>query len=393
MKNFNTKTAAIISSLTGGLGHYCAHLAGPLSDHCNLKFITYPQVDLSGFVVKQITDSFIRKYIKWPRFDIDENNPQTIPSIHEYLNTKEIDLVNIHIATTVKRKITYFTSFVLYGKKFFNTQCVFTLHDVLPFDDHIKMNKMLKLFYSLGDHFTVGNESEKEKLIKHFSVSSSKITVIPHGIYNLFNRNLYTQTMARSYLGLPSKKQIVLFFGFLREYKGFEYLIEAARLLKKKRNDFLIYVASGLKYTPKPLIEKYLGLIQKGDLHDTFVLNLNYLDTLDLEAVFQASDVVALPYTHASQSGVMMMSFGFKKPVVITESFHDKEWVSRKAGLVAKTKDAKSIATHLETMFADPEKAKQWGKYGYTYSMKHFSWKEIGDKYYDVYQKMFKTTR
>lgn len=388
MKNFNSHSVAIISSLTGGLGHYCAHLASPLSEYYNLKFISYPQVDLSGFVVKQITDSFIRKYIKWPRFDIDENNPYSIPSIHEYLKSREINLVNIHIATTVKRKIMYFISFLLYGKKFFNMKYVFTLHDVLPFDEDPKMNKLLNLFYSLGDHFTVGNESEKEKLMKHFSVSSSRITIIPHGIYNLFNRNLYTETMAKSYLGLPSKKLVVLFFGFLREYKGFEYLIEAAKLLKKKRSDFLIYVASGLKYAPKPLIERYLEMIKKLNLQDTFVLNLNYLDTLDLEAVFQSSDMVVLPYTHASQSGVMMMSFGFKKPVVITETFHDSEWIHNKAGLVAKTKDAKSLADQIETLMNNPEQAKKFGQYGYTYSMKRFNWNEIAKKYYEVYKKI-----
>src|SRR5437870_1183434 len=99
------KKIAIMSSLTGGLGHYCAHLATPLSQYCQLKFITYPQIDLTGMVTRQITDSFVRQHIKWPRFDLDENNPQSIINIVEYLKSREIKLVNLHVATTVKRKI------------------------------------------------------------------------------------------------------------------------------------------------------------------------------------------------------------------------------------------------------------------------------------------------
>lgn len=378
---------AVISSLTGGLGHYCAHLSAPLSQHCNLKFITYPQLDLSGSVVKQITDSFVRQYIKWPRFDIDESNPQSIIQINDYLKAKEIGVVNVHIGTTIKRKINYFTTFILYCKRTNNKKFVFTLHDVLPFDEDKRLTKILKVFYSLADFFTVGNNSEKNKLIKYFNISESKIEVIPHGIYNLFDRKLFTQPMARGYLGLPKDKKILLFFGFLREYKGFDYLIKAAKILSKKNDDFLVYVASGIKYASKDLIESNLKLIQKLKLQDRFILNLNYLDTVDIEVVFKASDLVILPYTHASQSGVMMMSFGFKKPVIITETFHDREWVNHKAGLVAKTSNAESLAEKITKLINDDDKLKSYGEFGYQYASTHFNWKDIAKKYYQAFRK------
>lgn len=384
----NLPKAAIISSLTGGLGHYCAHLASPLSKYFSLKFIAYPQIDLTGTVVKQITDSFVKKHVKWPRFDLDESNPISIVQINDYLQSRGINLINIHVATTVKRKIQYFTTFFLYSKKFNHKKFIFTLHDVLPFDEDKKLIKLLKVFYSLADYFTVGNENEKGKLIKYFDIPDSKIVIIPHGIYNLFDANIYTQERARDYLGLPNDKKIILFFGFLREYKGFNYLIDAAHILEKKNNNFVIYVASGLKYTPKDLVERYLKTIEQLNLQDKFILNLNYLDTVDIEAVFKASDVVALPYTHASQSGVMMMAFGFKKPVVITDAFYDKNWIDKKAGLVAENKNPQSLAEKTYELITDDQKMKNFGEYGYQYAQKAFNWNIVAKKYAQIYQKL-----
>src|SRR3989344_8899163 len=175
--------AAIISSLIGGLGHYCSHLAGPLSQYCQLKFITYPQVDLTGVSVSQLTDPFVRDYIKWPRFDLDETNPSTIVNINSYLKERDYKIVNLHVGTTVKQKIIYFTTFLTYSKMIGGFKVIFSLHDVLPFEESKSLKKILTMFYGLADSFIVGNELEKEKLQKYFNVPKKKIYVIYHGIY------------------------------------------------------------------------------------------------------------------------------------------------------------------------------------------------------------------
>lgn len=390
MNNLKTPKVAIISSLTGGLGHYCAHLASPLSQHCYLKFITYPQVDLTGTVVKQITDSFVRRFIKWPRFDLNESNALSIVSLNEYFATKDINIVNLHVGTTVKQKINYFIALSVYAKRLNGKKLVFTLHDVLPFEEDKKLIKMLRVFYSLADYFTVGNEQEKKKLIKHFLINDSKISIIPHGIYNLFDRNLYTKSMAKGYLDIPKDKKVILFFGFMREYKGFEYLIKAAKLLRKSNDNFIVYVASALKYASKDLVESYLELIRKYDLQEKFILNLNYLDSLDIEAIFKASDLVVLPYLHVSQSGVLNMALGFKKPVVITEEFYDKTWIDQKAGYVVKTQDSTSLATSISSLLKDSVKANEFGSYGYEYGIHNLNWATIGNKYAYLYHKILK---
>jgi len=379
---------AIITSLTGGLGHYAAHLANPLSKRCKeVKFITYPQTDLLGTVVKEITDPIVKKYVKWPKFYIDEVDPHSIIKINKYLDSKNIDIINIHVATTVKRKINYFLPFALYSKSR-GRKIVLTLHDVLPIDSDDKLTPLVDLFYKMADHFTVGNELEKEKLIKNFNIPVSKISVVPHGIYDLFDNKLYNKETARKFLNIPKDKKVVLFFGFLRKYKGFEQLIKATHQLTNKYDDFIVYVSSGLKYAPEDLAEKSKALIASYKLEDVFHLNLKYIETSDIEIVFKACDLVVLPYTHASQSGVAMMAFGFNKPVIITNAFYDKVWIKNKAGLVAKPSDSKDLANKIAYMFDNPDKIESFGRYGYEYSVKNFSWEKIADKYCKIYKKI-----
>ena len=82
-----------------------------------LKFITYPQVDLTGTVVNEITDAFIKEKIKWPRFDLLEDNPFSIVDVNSYLQQRQFQVINLHVGTTVKQKVIYFTSLLLYAKK------------------------------------------------------------------------------------------------------------------------------------------------------------------------------------------------------------------------------------------------------------------------------------
>lgn len=379
---------AILSSLVGGLGHYCSHLAGPLSQYCQLKFITYPQVDLSGVVVPQLTDPFVRDYIKWPRFDLDETNPSTIVNINSYLKDRNYKIVNLHVGTTVKQKIIYFTTFLTYSKMIGGFKIVFSLHDVLPFEESKSLKKILTMFYGLADSFIVGNELEKEKLQKYFNVSEKKIHIVYHGIYNLFDKNHFTKSLSRSYLGIPENKKVVLFFGFLRDHKGMDILIRAAKKMRKAEPNVCIYVASALKYSSPDLINQYLYLIKKMQLEDIFMLNLKYLESRDIEPVFKAADVVVLPYGKVSQSGVLMMAMGFKKPVVITDVFYEKKWVKDRAGLVAKADDPDSVADKLLQLLSQQSLANQYGNNGYRYALNNFGWQKMARQYSQIYSKL-----
>ncbi|MFQ5452063.1 MAG: glycosyltransferase, partial [Candidatus Paceibacterota bacterium] len=148
----------------------------------------------------------------------------------------------------------------------------------------------------------------------------------------------------------------------------------------------IVYVASGTSYASREYVESLYKLISKLELRDQFILNFKYLDTFEIEAVFKASDIVALPYIHASQSGVMMMAFGFKRPVVLSDVFYDKKWISKKAGLVFQSKDVDDFARKLNILLSDSSLAKKYGDYGYKYSKRELNWSKIAHEYYETYK-------
>lgn len=384
----NKPKIAIISSPNAGLGHYVAHLFGPISKYCEPKFITFPQADLLGTTTPYFTDSFMKRYVKWPRFTLNDKEPQSVVDVANYLESRDVHIVNIHIGTTIKQKIGYFMSLVQYCKTVHKMKFVFTLHDVLPWSNDKKFIQLLDVFYKQAEYLIVGNDREYEKLANNFTFNLEKVSVIRHGIYNLFNSNLYDKRIARYLLNIPQDKTILLFFGFLKEFKGFDYLIDATKILKKEGENVAVYVASGLKYAPKELVNNVLSKIHKLELNEDFILNLNYLDTHDIEAVFKAADVSVLPYTNASQSGVLMLSIGFKKPVVISDVFAEKEWIDKKAGLVAKNRDPKDLAKKIKILINDRKKMEEYGEYGYEYGMKHLNWDEIAKKYFKIFSKL-----
>lgn len=379
---------AIISSLSGGLGHYSAHLARPLSVYCFPKFITYPQVDLSGSVVSQLTDTFVKQNVKWPRFDLDDSKPETIATIGKYLQARRYKLINIHVGTTVKSKITYFLTLMMYLKETYRMNTVLSIHDVFPMEKNNELMGLLHLFYSKADGFTVGNEQEKMKLEKYFDIPSRRITVIPHGIYDGFDRQMYTKEKARVNLGIPEDKKVILFFGWMREYKGFEYLVRAMKILEKTQPNAVVYVASGVKYTTEGELDKISRLIKRLRISDRFILNLNYLQSYDIESVFRAADVVALPYIHESQSGVLMTAMGFQKPVVITDVFSERGWVEQvNCGMICPPKHPKGLADALSKILENSEEAEAMGKRGYEYSSSEFHWEKIAKMYYEAFKK------
>ena len=384
----NKPKVAIISSPNAGLGHYVAHLFGPIAKYCDPRFITFPQADLLGTTTPYFTDSFMKRYVKWPRFTLNDNEPQSVVDVANYLESRDIHLVNIHIGTTIKQKINYFMSLVQYCKTVNKTKFVFTLHDVLPWTNDKKFIQLLDVFYKQADYLIVGNDREYAKLVDNFTFNREKISIIRHGIYNLFDSNLYDKRIARYLLNIPQDKTILLFFGFLKEFKGFEYLIDATKILKREGENVMVYVAAGLKYAPKDLVNNLLSKIHQLELNEDFILNLNYLDTHDIEAVFKAADVSVLPYTNASQSGVLMLSIGFKKPVVISDVFAEKEWIDKKAGLVSKNRDPKDLAKKIKILINDRKKMEEYGKYGYEYGMKNLNWEDIAKKYFNIYKKL-----
>jgi glycosyltransferase involved in cell wall biosynthesis len=130
-------------------------------------------------------------------------------------------------------------------------------------------------------------------------------------VFSLFGDKI-DKDEAKKILKLNDKK-ILLFFGFIRDYKGLDVLIEAFAIVRKSLDVKLI--VAGEFYEPE---EKYLKLIAKYKLENSIILKKDFIPTTDVKYYFSASDVVVLPYKSATQSGIVQVAVNFCMPVIAT---------------------------------------------------------------------------
>ncbi|HEX2867264.1 MAG TPA: glycosyltransferase [Ignavibacteriales bacterium] len=180
-------------------------------------------------------------------------------------------------------------------------------HNVIPHEKRPGDRAFTRYFLSAMDYFVLLSKKVQDDL-KTF-LPDAKSAVLPHPVLSNFGSPV-TKDFARSHLGLKEGK-LMLFFGFIRDYKGLDVLLEAMALLKD-RLDVKLMVA-GEFYSNE---EKYKSLIKKLDLGDLLILFTDFIPTSEVKYYFCASDAVVLPYRSATQSGIVQIAMNFKKPVI-----------------------------------------------------------------------------
>jgi glycosyltransferase involved in cell wall biosynthesis len=162
---------------------------------------------------------------------------------------------------------------------------------------------------------------------------------VAHPLYDHFGETVSQET-ARTHLGLRTTDKIVLFFGFIRPYKGLDLLLEAMADERIKRQQIKLLIAGEYYQSAQP----YLELIDRLKLNDRIISETHFIADADVRYYLCAADVVIQPYKHATQSGVTPLAYHFEKPMIVTRVGGLADGVPHeKAGLVCNP-DSRAIA-------------------------------------------------
>ena len=373
--NIQKPNLAFLTSTNFGLAHYVVSLYEPVKKYFNPYYITYMDGNLDDLVEEKITHI----YRLLTPTDYDKSLSDTI----HFFNTYEIRVINFHVANTAKKCSRYFSS-LLYEAKRLGIKIIGTLHDVLPNEETKIDFEDLKRLYAAMDHYIVGSEQEKEKLKIHFGTSEEKIAITVHPPYLIFNNARYDLMSAREKLEIPLNKKVILFFGNLMTYKGLHYLVDAFKLVIPKNPDAFLYISTSLSYNPQ--FNSYIDNISSGKLSKYAKVVKSYVKSTEIEAIFKAADVVALPYTKIAQSGILQVAFAFKKPVIVTDVFNDTEIIHNRFGKAVKSSDVESLAFAItELISLETEELEKMGRNGHDYMIKRHSWESAADQINQIY--------
>ena len=162
----------------------------------------------------------------------------------------------------------------------------------------------------------------------------------------------------------------ILFFGRIHEYKGISVLLDAMLAVKEKEPDIVLDIVGGMGSISAQDGEKIRRLG-----HACNVVN-EYVPNEEIYKHFEDVDFVVLPYIEASQSGVVMLSYAFAKPVIVTDIGGLPEQVFDDTGLVIPANDAAALAVAILKMYDDPKKIVAMGRAAEEKNETVFSWRK-----------------
>ncbi len=209
-----------------------------------------------------------------------------------------------------------------------------------------------------------------------------RAVVIPHGEYGGLARQGGDagRASSRAALGLPAEATVVLLFGQLRSDKGIGDVLEAARAVPEAHVVLAGEDLGGL--------EPARGLLAAPELAGRVLVRARFHEMSEAATLFAAADVVALPYRQASASGVLLLAYGFARPVIVypagglPEAVEDGE-----TGWVCAASTPEALAQGLRAVIAaGAQECARRGAAGAHLASTRFAWPEIARQTEDVYR-------
>lgn len=259
-------------------------------------------------------------------------------------------------------------------KRSTNIRIVFICHNVIPHEGGGTLDRRLATaVLRRGDAFIVHSEQDRHwlhALLPHATVLKAQI---PTYAELADQSEPVADAQLRRQLGLPPDRPIILFFGFVRPYKGLEYLIQALPLVLERTPAHLLVVG---EFWSSP--EFYQRYAREFGVEQAITFVNRYVPNEELKPYFDLADVVVLPYVSATQSAVVQLAFGFGKPVITTRvgGLHEvvRDGVN---GLIVPPQDEVALAGAIVRYFCQHLGAELTGNVRREAVAQTFSWQRL----------------
>lgn len=255
------------------------------------------------------------------------------------------------------------------AKKNLHTKIVCIADNVIPHEKHLGDNKLTSYFINSVDSFITMSQKVMNDL-RQFTNKPAEVAI--HPLYDNFGEKVSKES-ARNRIGLPSNEKIILFFGFIRHYKGLDLLLKAMADEKIRKSKIKLLIA-GEFYEDK---KGYDDLIESLQLKDQLILRTDFIADSEVKYYLSAADFVIQPYRDATQSGVTPLAYHFEKPMLVTNVGGLPDMVPHnKAGIVTEPQSY-AIAQGILALY---EKGDLYFMSGLQEEKKKYSWQSLVQK-------------
>lgn len=329
----------------GGISHYNTRLAIELEKRHEVRIVNYSRL--------------YPEFLFPGKTQLDESDtPFSFPSrrIIDSMNPFTWVRTGFHIAAMRPQAVVvqwwhpYFAPAIFkigaILRLFCRGKIIFICHNVVPHERSIVDRLLSGTAFSIAHGFLVQSNEDRHNLLK--LRRGGRVKVHPLPLFDFFAKRGLSKDEARKVVGAGGKP-LILFFGYVRPYKGLRFLIEAMPLIRKRIDADLLVVGEFYEDSGP-----YRSLVERLGLSDYVRFVDRYVGNEEVEAFFVACDLVMLPYVSATQSGIVQIALSFDRPVIVTEVGGLPEVVaSGKTGFAVPAQDSGALAEAAVRFFEE----------------------------------------
>lgn len=218
-------------------------------------------------------------------------------------------------------------------KKKLNLKVLYIIDNIDFHEKWVGGDLLTKYAFKKADYFITMSDSVSQSLFKLFpQLSQDKVFKLNHPTYDF-----YASQQKHSF----EFKYNLLFFGYIKAYKGLDILLEAMPLVLEKMPQLKLTIA-GEVYGDNTI---YLDIIKKHQLEEVITFHDKYISNEEVKEYFLSADVCVLPYKHATQSGIIQLSYAFGVPVIASAVGGIPEVIREgKTGYLVPANDVQALA-------------------------------------------------
>ncbi len=361
-----------------GISYYTIRLANALSGSARVSVICFRRL-LPEFLFPG--HAHVGKNISYLDFSpgirvfdgMDYNNPVTWYNAYRFLKAEKPDVIILQWWTSSVAHMHLLLK--LMGGKL-KSRIIIEFHEVVdPLEEGIIPIRLYsrimgRLLRRNLNGYIVHSTSDKYLVAKRYDIDPEMIHVIPHGLYDHYGYAVETKK-AKALLSIR-EDFVILSFGLIRKYKGIPYLLMAFDQLPESIASRSRLLIVGEIWECR---EELLDQISRSRYPKNITLVDEYVPDNMIPVYFGAADVVVLPYTRASQSGIAHIAMTFGKPIIVSEVGGLAESMKKYSGTVfVPPADSDAITRELVACLGSEK----------IYNPPALGWDEISKKYLKV---------
>jgi glycosyltransferase involved in cell wall biosynthesis len=334
--------------LRGGIAHYNALLYRELSKKHDVDIVTfrrqYPSLLFPGSTQMESGGEMFRVP---SRALVDSINPFNWVSVGRSIRDAAPGLI------IFKYWLPFFGpcfgTIARIAKRGTRTKVALICDNVIPHEKRVGDAAFTRYAFRAADYFIVQSDAVERDLLKFWPKAAYR--KVPHPIYSMFGTAV-DKHQARAALGITAQR-VLLFFGYIRRYKGLGVMIEAIAKTDPSLDVHLMVV--GEFYDNEERFRKQVAELK---LEGRVRFNADYVPNDQVALHFSAADAVVLPYSSATQSGIAQIAYNFDKPVIATAVGGLQEVVlDNITGFIVPPRDAKALAKAIERFYCEEREA------------------------------------